>query len=356
MPTTTRPPEIHLFAVWEHGRPAAARIVDDIRLHFDVLAAFEVFWSVTPTARHFSRLYGQSLPPGSHKAEHCGLGPFLLLVVEDPSPQYGVRRKWGKRIVVNTNLFDAKERYRAWTGGHRVHNSTDEQESDRDLFVLLGRRREDFRSLPRGPWEGSFERVVRDPAGTDGWRSADELLTAVDLTLPYVVLPDANPSPSRVRLLVEASFDAWGVEWLLAAPEEVPLAQRGPDYPVRIAGRDCVLELHHVGDGEMPRHWQEVLLRDRVRGEGGAWVLPPAHEVATLLYALLRTGRPSADAERRLAALTADAGTPAVDWLDPAARARRLEAWARSHAAVEMPRPRRLPSPARIARLVRTRA
>jgi len=156
---TQRSVEIHLFVVWEHGRAVTARIVDDIRRHFTVLAAFEVEWSSGPHARHFSRLYGQSLPPDSDKVGHCGLGPYLLLVVEDEVPRYGTRRKWGRKLTVNTNRFDAKARYREWTHGHRVHNSTDEEETDRDLFVPLGLRRESFRDARRMPWDGSFRRA-----------------------------------------------------------------------------------------------------------------------------------------------------------------------------------------------------
>lgn len=310
-------PEIHLFVIWEHGRHVADRIVADVRAHFDVLAGFEVVWSVTPTARHFSRLYGQSLPPGSDKADHCGLGPFLLLVVEDRSPRYGVRRKWGKKVRTNTAMFDAKARYRQWTQGSRVHNSTDQQEADRDLFVLLGRRREEFARHSPGSWDGRFQRVVRDPIGTDGWRSLDELLTAVDLTLPYVLLPDPDPSSTRVRLLVEASFDAWGVEWMLAAPQDVPLVERGPEYPIVLEGREAVLELHYVGDGDMPRLWQEELLRERVRDADGRWVLSPAQAYHALLHAALgRADRVGDGTAERLDDAARTAGAPEIDHRD----------------------------------------
>jgi hypothetical protein len=220
-------------------------------------------------------------------------------------------------------MFDAKARYRGWTGGHRVHNSTDQQEADRDLFVLLGRRREEFEGLSPNSWDGAFRRVVRDPTGTDGWRSLEELLTAVDLTLPYVLLPDPDRSFTRVRLLVEASFEAWGVEWLLAAPQDVPLAERGPEYPFVLEGRDALLELHYIGDGDMPSAWQEQLLLDRVRRADGTWVLPPTQEYYALLHAAL--SRPELAGEQtaqRLADAARAIGVPEIDHRDEeAARA-----------------------------------
>lgn len=312
------PPETHLFVVWEHGRHVADRIVADIERHFTVLAGFEVTWSQGAEPRHFSRLYGQSLPADSDKVRRCGLGPFLLLVVRDRTPRYAARRKWGKRVVVNTRLFDAKERYRGWTGGHQVHNSTDQAEADRDLLVLLGRRRQEFEELS-APWDGRFLPVVRDPAGSDGWDDLDQLLTAVDLTLPSLVLPEREPGEDRLRLLVEVAFDHWGVEWLVAAPNDVPLAQRGAEFPILVAGRPTLLELHRIGDGHMPTGWQRALLDHRVRDADGRWVPHPDHAYGVLLHTVAGDGgTPTVDQQARLLDVASRTGAEPVDATDPA--------------------------------------
>lgn len=337
------PPEIHLLVVWEHGRHVADRIVADVQRRFTVLAGYEITWSQREEPRHFSRLYGQSLPVESDKVQRCGLGPFLLLVIRDHSPHYGARRKWGKRVIVNTRLFDAKERYREWTGSHRVHNSTDQAEADRDLFVLLGRRRQEFENVI-APWDGRFIPVQRDPAGTDGWDDRDQLLTAADLTLPSLVLPARDPGEDRLRLLVEVSFDHWGVEWLIAAPEDVPLIERGSEFPIVVAGRPTTLELHRIGDGHMPPHWQQALLDSRVRDADGAWVPHPDHAYWVLLHTLAGAGGPPTAADHaRLLDLATRTGVQPVHADDPVAVQAALSEHVRRHEAqpIQLPTQRR---------------
>lgn len=320
-------PELHLFVIWEHARPVADRILADIARRFGVLAGYEVEWSVQSDVRHFSRLYCQSLPPGCDKVAECGLGAFLLLVVRDPAPRYGRRRKWGQTTVTNTAMFDAKVRYRNWAGGARIHSSSDVSEADRDLFLLLGRRSADFAALPADNWDGRFERVVRDPLGTDGWRSLGDLLTATELTLPYVTLPQLEPQPNRICMLVKLATNDWGVEWTLAAPSEVPLDDRGPDYDVVLEGRPAVLELHHIGDESMPSEWQERLLADRIR-EGAGYVLPARHRLTALLHEAGPDPPPTALARLRKAAREAEA--PETDLGDAQARSALLHSWASS--------------------------
>ena len=70
---------------------------------------------------------------------HCGTGDFLLVVLEDPTPEYGMRETSSGPRRVNVRLFDKKQEYRRWTGGgHRIHTSDTSYETDKDLTLLLG--------------------------------------------------------------------------------------------------------------------------------------------------------------------------------------------------------------------------
>jgi hypothetical protein len=180
---TAGPAEVHLFALWSHARTVEKRILSDIAEHFRVLDVVEVTWASGDSfSQGLSRMYGTALPPGSHKEVHCGAGPFLVVVVEVDRPRYRPRRV-GKRLkYVNAPVFDARRRYRQWTGGgHRVHASDSMVEADRNLALLFGRTTAAYRDRNAQPvW--AFRSHAQDPVGTHGWDSVGQLL----LTLgPY---------------------------------------------------------------------------------------------------------------------------------------------------------------------------
>jgi len=225
---------------------------------------------------------------------------------------------WGSARYVNVRMFDAKQRYRDWTGGgHRVHSTIEAKETDHDLYFILGERVSAYRNEPRRLWDGAFRRVERDPVGSGGWRTRAELLTAVELTLRYVLLPELEDSPGRLRLLVEGAWDHWGVQWLVGEPDEQPAAARGQLLAITIAGSQHELELRHVGDGYHEVGWQRAMLRDRLRDHEGAFVLPAEHEFFALMHELLFAGRSPSVAElARLSVFARDAGMQPIEIAD----------------------------------------
>ena len=72
------------------------------------------------------------------KEVHCGVGPFLLCIIEDHSPKHEFRETTKGKRLVNINTFDSKQAYRMWTGGgHKIHATDTEDESlhDFDTFT-----------------------------------------------------------------------------------------------------------------------------------------------------------------------------------------------------------------------------
>jgi hypothetical protein len=324
------PPEIHLFVLWEHARPWTDRIIADVERTFRILDAIELRWTPERAARHFSRLYGQSLPAGSPKVLDCGTGPPLILVVSDDRPIYGRRRKWGTTDTVNTHLFDAKRRYRARTGGSRVHCTTDTSETEHDLFLLLGLRSADFSTDAGREWDRAIRIVERDLTGDRGWPSVREMLMAVELTAPYVRLPDLDDAAS-VRLLVSGLCDRCGVEWVLSEPDRHPDAALTRRYPVVVDDRSMTVEIRRLGDGHHRRAWQQAMLDRRRRDGTGVFVLDPDDAVLELAHALIARDPPTPGDVRRLDGLARTAGyaAPPIDdkgaanaWLESALRSR----------------------------------
>ena len=172
---------LYLFLLWSHARPEEDRILRDIAAHFTIVDLVEVVWSRDETFAHsLSRMYGDDLPPNSAKEVHCGTGPFLVVLVEDPHPRFRLRRTNRGVRLLNSAVFDARLRYREWTGGgHRVHASVSVAETRRNLALIFGRRFEDF-DRHRFRLGESVRRVDADLVGTNGWDSWAELRIALE--------------------------------------------------------------------------------------------------------------------------------------------------------------------------------
>lgn len=309
--------------LWDRARPYVDRVVKDISEHFRILDGIELLWTPALAARHYTRLYGQSLPSKSTKLRECGSGPPLLLVVADDTPCYAEREKWGRTSTVNATLFDAKQRYRQWVGAPSIHCTTHVGETDHDLFLLLGVRSDDYAGGRSDRWSGVFRPLRRDLTGSGSWPTRADLFTAIDLTLRYVSLQPVAGGPD-IRLLVEGWWPHWGVEWLIAEPDQHPEATATRTYPVRVGGRELSVRLYHHGDGCHDARWQAEMLSRRVTAADGEHVLAPYDAYLELLHEYVRRGAPASADRSRLADLAAAAGCRAPNFSDAESATREL--------------------------------
>jgi hypothetical protein len=208
-----RPPEVHLFVLWSESRTVEQRILDDLMSGFNVLDVIEVRW--TPGEiflTSLNRMYGDSLVAGSEKEVHCGTGPFLAVIVEDARPRYRFRRTNRGLKLLNSSIFDARRRYRDWTGGgYRVHASDSVEEAERNLVLLFGRHAGDFRAHPSAVLD--IRRLEADPVGTQGWSSFDELATVLEAY--GAILEESRDAPS----LTVVAEDPWWAERIAGGRE-----------------------------------------------------------------------------------------------------------------------------------------
>lgn len=257
-------PEIHVFVLWSNALVQQERILGDIASEFEIREVTRVRWPVTEFSRNLTRFYGGLLPPRAEKERHCGTDPFLVVVVEDRDPLYGPRRT--PAGIVNARMFDAKQRHRRWTGGgHRIHASLDPREAEHDLVLLLGRASADYRA-PSGRWDGAITEGPTALAGAGGWASVSELLAAVEVATPYVLLAERDGEPPSVEVLVRNRTRA-------ALTANVPVDQvRRDRAEVVVAGAPLGLVLREVGDGTLPRRRQRSLLDGRARAADGRFV------------------------------------------------------------------------------------
>ena len=130
--------EIHLFIIWHKARYMETELLEDISGRFTILEKIELIWEANSLADNLVKFYGMKLPSLSDKLEAVGEGPSLLVIVEDTSPQYVIRRTNSGTTIVNINMYDSKEMYRTWLTGTSVHGTNDETETEHDLLLLTG--------------------------------------------------------------------------------------------------------------------------------------------------------------------------------------------------------------------------
>lgn len=296
-----------LLVLWEKGRSHEAALVGfldddpDIR----VVGTVEVTWPAASFASALGQLYGERLPSRSEKQQHCGSGPFLVIIVEDLDPRPGLRRTARGVEPVDTHVFDIKQQARQLTGGgHRIHATDSAEEFSRDLPVLTGMTADEL--WRREPWDR--ETRIGAPDGAEGWSSVAAMLQAIGRRMPYCVLrnhetwdrfgpTDDHPD---IDLLVAARSEAANV--LAATPTS---RRRGRvQHRVRIGDRAVNVDLRTPADGYFPRPLAERALAGAQEDPRG-WLVPaPADHVDTLAYhALVHRHALSDDYRERLLAL-----------------------------------------------------
>jgi hypothetical protein len=304
--------EVHAFVLWSNALPAANRILEDLASRFELVGAYRIAWRPERFHENLIRLYGFDLPERANKEATSGTGPFLLLVVRDPQPVYEARsRSWGVGLV-NIATYDRKQRYRAWTGGDfRVHATIEPRESDRDLFMLIGRRSASFLKAPALPWDAPPEAWQADVLGEGGWTSLEELLTALDVTGRFaIVREEKRAEPPRLTLLVDDRRRAR----LIAAGSDA----HGTRAQVRTGGKLLELVLREPGDRLLDPEWERAMLRERVRDGSGAWAVSREHRFFGRLYeAVAHESVVSTATAAELSSTAAAVGAPAGDYSDP---------------------------------------
>ena len=228
--------DIVVFILWSFAAPQRARIVGDLRTKFDLVEAWRITWDPARFAHNLRRLYGMDLPERVDKVSGSGSGPFDVYVVRDTAPVYEPRaRSWGLHPA-NVKAYDAKQLYREWTcGGFRIHASNDVEEAERDLFLLLGRRRASYLAAPAIAWDAVPTETTAEIVGASGWASREQLATALALTVHGVVESKTNGALTvRVDNVKRARQVAGGRR-------------------VRIAGESTRLRLRRRGPRRLPR-------------------------------------------------------------------------------------------------------
>lgn len=258
--------EIHLFIIWEKARNLSKEILEDIENNFKVLNIYEITWSQKNFSKNMSRFYGQNLPKNSHKEKHCGRGNFLLIIVEDEKPKYEYRETSRGKEKVNINMFDAKQKYREWTGGgHKIHGTNSVEETRHDIILLLDMSLKDYLKNYKGNQGIIF--LKKDLFGSKCWKNLEEIFYILNETIQYVVLRNFENLPEKVDFSIHGDIDILcnnyeNIKFLLNSEEVYKKKYRVMNL-VNVANKMLQMDFRYLGDNYYCFEFEREILNTR---------------------------------------------------------------------------------------------
>ena len=298
--------ETHLFILWENAREKEKEIVEDINKNFKILGKYNIKWDKENFSKSLSRFYGTNLPKNSGKEQHCGNGDFLLIVVEVDNPKYEERDTSKGKQIVNVNMFDKKAYYRELTGGgHKVHATNSEVETNHDLTLLLGKSIKDYLDSIKEKQNVETLDMEQELLGNKGFKTVEEMFYALNNCLNYTILRNYETLPEEIYVNEHNDIDIIcdsleNAAYVLNA-EKVFQEEYRVHYKVKVENKDAFFDLRYVGDNYYYYKIEQEILKNRIYNEKGFYTISKELYFYTLLYhALLHKPHFAKDYKDRL--------------------------------------------------------
>lgn len=161
--------EYNIFILWHNGRNKEEQVLEEISQTFEIVRKYEICWTSKFFIQNLARFYGKKLPNSRKKLKLCGLGNFLIILVEDKSPEITAEGK-------NQKMQSAKYKLRQLLGDNYLHASDNQAEAEENLYFLLGKS---LKSLLKAPQPKKLRVIKQDLAGTPTWLDEDKFAHAV---------------------------------------------------------------------------------------------------------------------------------------------------------------------------------
>ena len=296
--------EIHLFILWENARNKEKEIVEDIKNNFNIIGLYNIRWNKEKFSNNLSRFYGTNLPENSEKEKHCGNGDFLLIIVEDENPVYEERETSKGKQIVNVKMFDKKTYYRDLTGGgHKVHATNSEFETNHDLTLLLGKNVNDY--LQENEKSCEINNLERDLIGSEGFNTVNEMFYVLNNCINYAIIRNYEALPEEIYVNEHNDIDivcdsCENAAYILNGEKMFPEDYR-VHYKVKVENKYAFFDLRYVGDNYYYYKMEKEILETRTYNEKGFYTISDKMYFYALMYhALIHKEKFADDYKRRL--------------------------------------------------------
>lgn len=298
--------ETHLFILWENARYKEKEILEDIEKNFHIIGLYNMKWDKETFSQNLSRFYGTNLPKNSDKETHCGNGEFLLIIVEVDNPKYEKRDTSKGQKIVNINMFDKKAYYRNLTGGgHRVHATNSETETNHDLTLLLGKNIKDYlKDLDRNK-EVQIINLEQELIGKNGFKSVEEMFYVLNNCINYTIIRNYETLPEEIYVNehndIDIICDSYeNAAYVLNAKKVFPEDYR-VHYKVKVEDKFAFFDLRYVGDSYYYYQMERKILDNRRYNEKGFYTIAEEEYFYSLIYhALIHKPKFANDYKNRL--------------------------------------------------------
>lgn len=283
-----RKEDYQLLIIWNNALYKEEKIEKDLKKNFLIIKKIMVKWDEKFMEENFLRFYSHSLTKFPEedidnivkaKVEHCGTGEFRVFILQDLSPRYRVHKISAGEALVNTKIFNLKNKYRKWTGGgHKIHATDDRKEFEKDMALLFGIKKS-IRRLPNV--------VDSNVLGLEGWNSIEELFYVLNRSVKYVVLRNYECLPKKYTLENHGDIDLLlsdlrSAVYLTGGKKAFPEDYR-VHYFIKIKEEQIPFDFRFVGDNYYDKKWQEEILNSR-RNNNGIYVPSQKNYFYSLLY------------------------------------------------------------------------
>ena len=259
--------EIHVFIIWGNARNKTEKLFSEIGRRFQICEVYEIKWRKDNFVKNLKRFYGITLVNPSKKISQCGNGPFLLLIVKDNSPQYGLRKTSLGKQVVNTNIYDSKREFRKFLGGgFPIHGSIHKKEANHNLTLLLGKNLVQIcEELPEN-WDGKIKTLEQDLFGNE-WKNFNEVLFVLNNTTNYVIIRNFEEFPNIGNLKEEGDVDLltddqWQIPYILNFQNHRRNEHESCNF-IKIGEDYIKFDIRYVGDNYFDEKWSKKILKNR---------------------------------------------------------------------------------------------
>ena len=298
--------EVHLFILWENAREKEKEILNDIRSNFAIIGLYNIKWDKENFSKSLSRFYGTNLPKNSGKEQHCGNGDFLLVIVEVENPEYEKRDTSKGSQIVNTNMFDKKTYYRELTGGgHKVHATNSEIETNHDLTLLLGKNIKDYLKDLDRKQEVRVVNLEQELIGQNGFNTVKEMFYTLNNCINYAIIRNYETLPDEIYVNEHNDIDiicdsCENAAYVLDA-EKVFQEDYRVHYKVKVENKYAFFDLRYIGDNYYYYQMERKILENRVYNEKGFYTISNEEYFYGLIYhAILHKPQFADDYKQRL--------------------------------------------------------
>jgi hypothetical protein len=288
---------IHTLIIWSEATQYFETIKNDISTNFETQNIFNFSWEKEIFPTNLKRFYSHSLKDKNEtdldriinsKIEHCGNENFILFIFEDKNPNFEDRLTSSGTRKVNANVFDCKASYREITGGgHKIHASDNEFESNKDISLLLGVSLDNLQE--HFPKSKDIIQYNKNVIGVPQWNSLKELFFVLNNSINYVVLRNFEGLPDQytleghgdIDLLVE---DYNYIKYLTGSKNVFPDSPLRVHHVININNEEVPFDFRHLGDNYYDNTWENEILTSRVYTENEFYIPNEKNHFYSLLY------------------------------------------------------------------------